>query len=297
MGQNIVKRLDHVTVRVSNPNPLFAALTQQLLLPESWPVTTNPFFSTGGIHLGNANLEILHLGNERAPAKLYGLAFELEPFLASLPALDDAHIPHTPPVPFFQFDEQGWQTLARTNVYLGGLISRTLLKRLFFAASHRMPRDTWEQGFQPIPFNRRFSIPLLYKWVYADGMVSAVEYNPTWAARNIQTPTTHVGLEVNGIYEIVVGTTSFSRVYQRWKKLLSGHREVVEAVWRLPGNLHIRLVPASSGGLQSMTWQVESLNRAAQFLFKRQLLGEEKDKTIAILPEKVSGLDIRLIQA
>jgi hypothetical protein len=297
MGQNIVKRLDHVTVRVANPNPLFAALTQQLLLPEAWPVTTNPFFTTGGIHLGNANLEVLYVGNERAPARLYGLAFELEPFPKSLPALDEAQITHTPPAPFFHFDEQGWQSVARTNVYLGGLISRTFLKRIFFAASQRLSRDTWEQGFQPSRINRRFSIPLLHKWVYPDGMVSAVEYNPVWAAKNIQAPTTRVGLEVNGIYEIVVGTPSFSKVYPRWKRLLESHREVVEAVWRLPGNLHIRLVPASSGGLQSMTWQVESLNRAAQFLYKRELLGDEKDKTVAILPEKVFGLDIRLIQA
>src|SRR5690242_20951046 len=99
--QAIVRRVDHLVVRVNPAEPLFKILTQQLLLPQAWPVTTNPFYTSGAVHLSNLNLELMQIGESQQSAHLYGIAFELEPYEISLPLLNNRNIPHTPPMPFF----------------------------------------------------------------------------------------------------------------------------------------------------------------------------------------------------
>lgn len=296
-GAQIIKRLDHVTVRVNNPEPLFSMLVDQLLLPRAWPITSYPLFTHAGVHLGNANLEILHIGSQERPARLYGMAFEMEPFELSLPELDRRGIQHTPPTPFYVYDEQGWQTTAWTSVILGGMIRRSAMEQTFVDISQRLSTEGWERTTHPTSFNRRFRTPFLYDRVFRRWMVSGIQYNPAWYAANVQEAPTRTGLEVTGLREVAIGTSSFPTAYQSWKNLLADHSEVVEGVWRLPGGVHLRLVSHTNDGLLGMTWQVESLNRAAQFLHKRGMFGKERNHTISIAPKSISGLSIRLTQA
>lgn len=71
----VVRAVDHVVVRTSTLPTLWALFTEVLGLPVAWPVATYPGFTTGGIHLGNLNLELLDLGDEAA-TDLYGLVLE-----------------------------------------------------------------------------------------------------------------------------------------------------------------------------------------------------------------------------
>ncbi len=299
-GARIIKRLDHVTVRVNNPEPLFSMLVDQLLLPRAWPITSYPLFTHAGVHLGNANLEILQIGQRphaTRAARLYGLVFEMEPHELSLPELDRRGIQHTPPTPFYVYDEQGWQTTAWTSVILGGLIRSSTMERTFVNVSQRLSTEGWERTAHPTQFNRRFRTPFLYDRIFRRWMVSGIQYNPAWYAANIQEEPTRAGLEVTGLHEVAVGTSSFPTAYQSWKNLLADHEEVVKGIWRLESGVHVRLLQHNNDGLLGMTWQVESLNRAAQFLHKRGMFGKERNKAISIAPRAIFGLHVRLVQA
>src|SRR5690554_5248415 len=99
MMEPVVKCVDRVTVRVSPPDALYETFTQTLLLPPAWPLNTNPFFTSGGVSLGNLNLEIMQVRRQPRAARLSGIAFALSPLADSLPALEERGIPHTPPQP------------------------------------------------------------------------------------------------------------------------------------------------------------------------------------------------------
>ncbi len=296
MPEPIVKRIDHLVVRVHSPEPLFSVLTQQLLLPVAWPVTNHPFFTSGGIHLGNVNLEIMQVGQQSRAARLYGIAFECNPYEISLPELDERGIPHTPPMPFYILDDQGWQVTAWNYVFLGGLLDDNRASRLFFTFSQLASQATWEKTSLPRPFTRRFGLPFVYDTVYRNGMAYAVDYNPAWRSAHITEENTHAGLDVQRLYEITISVKRYERAYGCWKALLEPYPEIKKGVWQLPGELFLHLVQRPTDGLRRMIWQVGSLNRAAQFLYKHDMLGKERDGMITIRPEKVLGLDIRLVQ-
>jgi hypothetical protein len=295
-AEALVKKVDRVVVRAQDPQALLYTFTQLLLLPQAWSLSTNPFFSSAGVHLGNLNLEILHAGSTSPAARLFGLAFCLAPFEHSLPALEERGIPHTPPQPFFMVDDQGWQVTSWTSVYLGGLLGETPASRLFFNLSQRAPGEAWEKGTLPTPLNRRFGLPFLLNRVYPRGITYAIEYNPAWYAQNIHDDPAHSGLDVKGVYEICIGSTNFARARSCWQALLQPYAEIHPGIWQLPGDLHLRLVPAAQDGIRGMTLQVHSLNRAVQFLNRREMLGNQKQGSARIHPRKVHGLDIHLIQ-
>jgi hypothetical protein len=312
-AETIVKCVDHLTVRALAARPLFNALVNDLGLPQAWPLTTNPFYTSGGVSLGNINLEVMEA--QAHPARLYGIAFELTPFEESLPILDERRIPHTPPLPFYVLDDQGWQVTAWTTVFLGGLFHDGPLASMFFALSRRAAPDTWERGTLPTSFNRRFGQPFVFDRVFHTGMVQAVAYNPVWRAANIQQvqaiPVTgaagshapgdvpvSAGLEVLRVFELSVSTRSPERAMRRWDMLLRPHPRLAAGTWLLPEGLHLHLLKTKNGpeGLRRIILQVASLNRAAHFLHRRGMLGEEKNGMIRILSDKLQGLDIRLVQ-
>jgi hypothetical protein len=296
MAEQVVKCVDHLTVLASPAEPLFAALTGELLLPVAWALNTNPFYTSGGVHLGNLNLEIRQTRTTPHPAHLYGIAFESAAFEESLPALEKRGIPHTPPHPFTLFDDQGWQMTAWRSVYLGGLLGSTLLSRIFFAASQRISEDAWERLSLPTRANRRFIRPLIFDRIFSHGVVSTVAYNPAWKAYNIRQGAVYGGLELERVCELVIGVKNLEDARRRWANLLPAWPELSAGMWQSPEGLNLRLVEAPQDGFRGMVWQVKSLNRAAQFLHKRGLLGHEKEKHISIDPGRMAGLDVQLVQ-
>jgi hypothetical protein len=199
-------------------------------------------------------------------------------------------------MPFYIIDEQGWQVTAWNNIYLGGLLNNSQTARLFFSFSKRAPKETWEQGSLPKPINRRFGLPFVFDTVYRNGMVFGVDYNPIWRSANIIEENSHTGLDVLRAYEVTIGVKEYERSYGCWKALLDPHPEISKGVWELPDGLHLRLIERPANGLRRILLQVSSLNRAAQFLYKNEMLGKERNGMISILPEKIMGLDIRLVQ-
>ena len=296
MQEPIVLGVERLIVRVPSPEPLFSILTQHLVLPRAWPPTTGPFFTSAGVFLGNMNLELLQVSPLEQPAHLYGISFDLQPDEISLPELAERGILHTPPMPYYMVDDQAWQVTAWTNIYLGGLIGSSQASRLFFTLSQRAPKETWESGSLPRPVNRRLALPFIYNQVYKRGMTLATRYNPSWHAAHITQQPDHNGLDVKQVYEVTVGARDIDRAHDCWKALLDPHPEIAPGIWQLPGGMHLRLVKSAQDGLRRMIWQVASLNRAAQFLNRRQMLGKEKNGMLTIASSAVEGLDIRLVQ-
>lgn len=300
MGQAIIKRVDHLMVRSVPPEPLFTLLKDQLLLPEAWPVTTNQYFTSGSIHLCNLNLEILQLNSDEPqpnqPARLYGIAFELEPYEVSLPELERRGIPHTPPMPYYIVDDQGWQVTAWTNVYLGSLIGGNPLAGAFFALSQRASPNAWEKGSVPSTFKRRYAVPIIFNQVYPNGITLSYDYNPAWRNQNIRPEPDRSGLDIKRVKEVTLAVRDLEQARDAWNRLLQPHPEISPGVWSIPDDLQLRLVPGPQEGLVGMIWQAHSLNRSAQFLHRRGLLGAEVNGAVIIDPKAVLGLDIRLVQ-
>jgi hypothetical protein len=296
MVQAIVKTIDHLLIRVSNPDLLYSIFHQQLLLSQAWPVMATPFFVSGGLHLGNTNLEIIRVGRQPKPVSLYGIAFDFHPFEESLPELERRGIPHTPPLPFVQVDEQGWQMIAWTSVFLGGMLDSHPLQQIFFKANQNPDIEKWEMKGRPGSSNRPFGIPYIYNTVYRKAATFGINYNPAWASNYIRKEPTRAGLGLRGVYEVTIGTRNFHQAREVWNNLLDPLPEVSEGVWRLPDDLHIRLIPHREEKILGMIWQVASLNRAAQFLHRRNMLGPEVNEMVTIDPAKIFGLQIRLLQ-
>ena len=58
-SSNIVHQIDHILIASSDPNALFSLLTGTLQLPVAWPMTDYGAFASGGVGVGNTNLEII----------------------------------------------------------------------------------------------------------------------------------------------------------------------------------------------------------------------------------------------
>jgi hypothetical protein len=297
MDQMIIKYLDHLVIRTPQPERLMELFTQKLGLPVAWQLESNPSFISGGIHLGNANLEIMSVQHTRPRDRtwLYGLVFEFHPYRLTLPELQQRGIDFTPPRPFVQADEHGWLTTTWSNVYLGGLLDSASWKRPFFKLTRLIPRALWERSSYPTGFNRRVLLPLLFDHIHRDAAAYAVEYNPAWRREKIYANPGFPGLEVTGISEVVVGSPHPQAAAQRWRTFLAPLNEEEPLVWVLPQGPRLRIIQAGQDGLVSMAWKVRSLNRAAQFLHKQGLLGNETANQVTIDPAALLGLEVRLV--
>jgi hypothetical protein len=74
----VVNRVDHVVLQTSAPQALYDLFTVTMGLPSAWPYTAYPGMTSGGICLGNVNLETLDLGYGK-PAAIWGIVLEPQP--------------------------------------------------------------------------------------------------------------------------------------------------------------------------------------------------------------------------
>lgn len=112
----LVRKIDHVYAVLDDAEAAFNFMRDDVELPVAWPYTSYGEFASGGIGLGNLNLEFVAATPgwiAQHPARLTGIAFEpaLPADEALLGQLDRREIEHSPLMP-----TPGW-----TNVGLGGL--------------------------------------------------------------------------------------------------------------------------------------------------------------------------------
>ncbi len=130
----IVARIDHVIIQAPDPKPLFTLLTDVFELPVAWPLQSYGVFTSGGVFVGNVNIEIMQgtaaaaeWAHESPGPRLHGIAFEPHESAAeSVTLLKKRSVGHSLPAPFFGV-RNGKRSLMWTTVFLHDLEPRDAL--------------------------------------------------------------------------------------------------------------------------------------------------------------------------
>ena len=103
-------------------------------------------------------------------------------------------------------------------------------------------------------------------------------------------------LGCRSVHEIVAGVKDFEDVQTRWRKFLGAEAEVAHGVWEIADGPSVRLVSSHENRIQSLVVKVSSLKKAETFLSEQGMLGASTDGGLRIAPEKIYGLDVRLVE-
>jgi hypothetical protein len=311
-----VKQLDHMMVRVDDPQPLFKLLTETLKLPIAWPLCSYPSFTSGGVTLGNFYLEVISCAPQRdsssgnsTDARFAAIAFEVDSVDESIHELERRKIPHGPVTPYVQIEADGSKTKLYANAILGKLLGRSfwidtmiLLGKLPGASAMAQPGKGGA----------------LVRWgmdkVISGNLVFVVEYSyqnfrdlPHWsefknhdekrASDKAALDARRGGaLGIESVEEIVAGMIDVEQAQRRWRNFLAPTLEVDSNAWEIADGPAVRLVPANENAIKTLVLKVSSLKRAATFLDEKKMVGSRVEDQLIITPEKICGLDVRLVE-
>jgi len=261
----VVRQLDHLLVNSDDPGSLCALFTGTLQLPAAWPVSENQGYVTGGVSIGNMNLEVFRYPNQRTPARksreayYSGLAFEPYPLDDALRELKLRGIPHDAPQPYLSTLPDGSRGVAWTTV--------------------AMPA---------------YSRPRMSVFLY--------EYSPVFLKVQVRrrqlanrlTLNNGGPLGIRSAAKILIATPKLKKDAEVWAQLLGKQSE--PGSWRLGSGPGIRLVQRGEDGIQELVLNIESLDRALAFLKKSRLLGPVSAGSVLLNPSQTQGLRIRLWQ-
>ena len=258
---NVVKQIDHILIASSEAKELFTLLSDTLQFPVVWPLSDYGSFASGGVALGNVNLEIIKDSEPAAgtvKSRWTGFALEPEPLQTSLPELEVRRIPHGTPAPFRSRQPNGSTTTRWTTVGLPDVSSDAV--EVFFC----------EYG-NDVPARRRRLLEQLQ-------------------SRN------GGPLSVHSIREIVVGAKDVKRSQEQWQKLLNPLQASSEGVWPVGAGPAIRLIQADKDRIQGLVVNVKSLPQARRFLKEHDLLGTEQPTSLTMAGPQLQGLNITLVE-
>jgi len=307
----VIKQLDHVMARVDDPRAIFSLLTETLGLPVAWPLKSYPAFQSGGVALGNLYLEIIQSGARRGAegrGRFCAIAFETPPIEEAVRELSRRRIPHTPAVPYVERGREGEGKKIRANAVLGGLLGRDFLldttillsrlpgaSRLSDAASGSA-LDRWQMA-RLLEHNFVFLCEFYYENFGDLPFWSEFKDHGEKRAADLARLRASGGgaLGVESVSEIVVGVKDFDAAREVWRKLYAPAPEKAEGVWEVDDGPAARLVRAASDSIRTLTLKVSSLERAETSLREGGMLGAFDDDEITVAPERLEGLDVRLI--
>ena len=263
----LVRRIDHIMIRTGHPHEVFAFFSDVLQLPIAWPIATREGVTSGGAGFGNVNVEAIQFPDQTAAeAKLVGFAFEPGPLDTVLNELQRRSIRFGGPRPFYSTLQDGTRRNLWTNV--------TLL----------------ELSDADRPANATMHVFLS-------------EYSPTYVnteqrrVRLQRQLTTSSGgsLGVQGVKEVIIGTTDLPTARKAWERLLDPWRVSEPGLWHVGDGPAIRLVEAKEDALQELVVSVVSLQRARAVLQTRKLMDSDSRDVIIRSPQ-LDGVVIRLVQ-
>lgn len=304
IGTPVVRRIDHLIIRVDDAlyDDFYALLADTLHLPTPWPPTEHPAMRSGGIFAGNIDFEILFVpaGPKRDQAHLYGIVFEawgedssalVSRGIAFLPAPSMSTEPGQAPV------------LLWMNYFLGPYLAATPWMKTLFRLKKLIPDKLWMRRAAGFGSSSR-AAEFMFNEVYRSGMIFVVKYNTDWrdidAERRIsaaQIAARDGGvLGLRRVKEIVIGCTHLTASSRRWRTLLRPAPEEHALCWQVGDGPAIRLIAAESDELHHMVWEVNSLDQARAALEELGMLGSVRADEIAIHPDTIFGLDIRLVE-
>jgi hypothetical protein len=259
-----IRQVDHVIIFAENPNPIVAFLRDTLGLAEAWPISTFGTFRSGGVSLGNLNVEVLQVPVGRAsnqlPARLGGIAFEPEPLIEAVAALKQGSIPVGQPSSAGPYALPPDDSVAWTTAALPSLSSPALT--VFLCEYSRLDIRA---------FRAR--------------MVASLSERQ------------HARLGMCGAYELVVGTGGDSSYLAAWARLIEPHHSGQPLMLKFRNGPRVVVDPNLPRGLRRLVISVSSLSRAAEYLADKGISSRRTAGEIEIARDRAYGLDIRLTEA
>ena len=258
---NIVRQIDHILIVSSEAKELFLLLSDTFQFPVAWPMTDYGGFASGGVAVGNVNLEIIADSEPAAgtvKSRWTGFALEPEPLRISLAELDARGIRHGAPAPFRSRQPDGSFTTRWTTVGLPDVSSDAV--EVFLC-----------EFDDDLPARRR---RLLEQLRSRDG-------GP---------------LSVHSIEEIVYGVRDLKRMQEHWQKLLNPLQPSTQGVWPVGAGPAIRVVQAEKDGIRGLVGNVKSLPQAQRFLKAHGLLGTERSAELTVAGSQLQGLNVTLVE-
>lgn len=253
----IVRQVDHVLVVSSDAAKLFTVLSDTFQLPVAWPFSTHGTFSSGGVSLGNVNLEVIQgpAPSTNGPnVRWAGFALEPEPLAVSVAELEARGIGHGVPAPFRQgFFRTRWTTVALPEV--SGTSVGIFLCRYEddIAARRRQLRDQLQsRGGGP--------------------------------------------LSIRAVQEVTCGARDVTAMRGRWQKLLSPVTPSTEGLWRIGDGPDVHVVPAGQDGILGLAVAIRSVQQARQFLEPRGMAEGEPSGVLRLGGPLFRGLGISLVE-
>lgn len=311
-----VKQLDHLIARTVDPRPLFKLLSETFQLPIAWPLRSYPSFTSGGVTLGNLYIEILSCeplkdssSHDGTDARFVALAFETDELEERVKEIERRGIAHGPVVPNVEVMADGEKRKLYANAILGKMLGRNFwIDYMIFMG--RLPgASAMANPGAGSPFVR-WGI----KKVMSGNLVFLVEYAyrnfkdlPHWsefknheekrAADKARLDSQKGGaLGCETVLEIVAGVKDLEDVQTRWRKFLGAEAEVAPGVWEIADGPSVHLVSSPENRIKTLVVKVSSLRNAETFLSEKGMLGDSKNGELRIAPEKVFGLDVRLVE-
>jgi hypothetical protein len=266
MREAIVKRVDHVYVPLQDARRGFPFLTETLVLPVTWPFRDFGGFASGGVFVGNVNLEVAQGSSRRAyssplePARVRGIAFEPlsidEDFLAEL---DRRGIGHSQPN---AATPPGASQPLWTTVEFDGLIGGSAVA---FACQYHFPSE-W--GVETKAPSTRLTKTL---------------------AESSGGP-----LGIIGVSEIVVGSPDPVSAARRWQLLLDPTEPAEPGMWRFEVGPALRVVEAAENCVEHIVLAVRSVESAVEAA-ERLAIAVKGGQVL--VPEALEGLSLELQKA
>lgn len=262
-----VRRVNHILIRVNDPNNLFSFFAETLHLPVAWPIATYQGFASGGVGAGNVGLEVIRFDDRTfsppaGPTTALWSGFCLEPYslAGSLKVLASRGVPYESPEVYSFTEADGSRTVAWTDVALPQ----------FFSGD----RGAFLCAYNPGMNIERMRVAL-------QDLLRADNGGP---------------LGIEAVKEVVCGTTDFDESAKRWQALLEPIPQRPPGVWQVGDGPAIHLVSSDDDRIQGIVVYVSSLARAKAFLEANHLIGSVSEDEIAIDPHKIQGLNIRLVE-
>ena len=306
--QAIIKQVDHIAIRTSNPEYLFDILTDIFQLPIVWPMKYYGLARSGVVCAGNTNIEVFNYGttccpsdSEKIEANIYAIAFEPTSFHENMQELSRRNIPHSPPIPYHGTRFDGYNGKLWTNIVLGGLVdggSKSIsISKIFY-------RFTFLTEMIGNLIGRLVCMRWAKSIVQAASGDSAF-YLTEYAHDVSQTRSIGVkhlmsieggliGLE--SVSEIILGISDYDQKSGRWQELFNPVQPSEPGLWYLGAGPAIRLTSKSKDIIQAIILKVKSLENAKKHLAKFELLGITDHHQVTISIPGIQNLDIRLVE-
>jgi hypothetical protein len=259
----LVRKVDHVFVPVADPAPLFTLFTETLGLPVAWPIHDYGLFRSGGVCLGNANIEfvtgdpaVMPYFSPTEPLTVRGICFEPATG-AMLGVLDERKLRHTEPIPF-EGKGHRHDGLLWTNVFLGDMVQEA-------------------------------AVAFLCDWHAEESLRGE-------AAQEAMDASNGGMLGVRGLAEVTLGVVDHDNALDRWRRFLAPATPDEHSTFRLGDGPAIRLKPSPIEGVAGMFLEVSSLDYAREVLHSLDLLGPTRASVVGLDYARTGGLDVWLTE-